>query len=919
MTEMLFKGMTRPAMILGIPINAFLIVGGFIFLLAVYTNMLVLILFLPAILIMRILTKIDDFIFRLIGLNFYMNWFSTGKFMPAFLSKKYWGGVTAFTAQEYRKLQEQGLPKVTAFDLSQQPSFINLIPYSTHFSDDTIIDKDGNFIAVWKIEGVGFEAEDEDTIMQFSQNLNMIFKAFSTEPVAFYHHNARHDTTVKLKSNFNNSFLKEIDELYYKSFGDGNLKVNSLYFTMVFKPFDSRLKKSAYKKMDYKEKRKELVNNYKQMKEYCLRLESNLAKFYPVRLGTYTQNNQRYSEILSFFSYLISGNFSKVHINNSQIFTYLSGGLNEIIFGKNTIQLNANNGEKKFARIIEIKDYTSETYAGMLDILMLLDVDYTITHSFSLIPRFEAQKAISKQEKQLVSSEDEGLSQLTQLTMAKDELISGDICFGNYHFTLMIFGSSKEDVTKKANSAITAMNDIGFGITLSNLAIISSYFAQLPCNFSIRPRVSLISSKNYASFISFHNFPSGKKDKNCWGDAITTLKSRNGTPYYINFHETKRDRNDFNEKHLGNTLIVGASGSGKTVLQLFLANQMMKYADINTFDDNSEIKNFSMVFFDKDRGAHANVLACGGQYFAIKNGVSTGFNPFMCENTPNNQAFLYSLVKLIVGRELNPLEEDQLNKAITSVLSLPLEFRTRGITRVIEHLPNDMTRDDTLVRRLKNWSYGNNYGWVFDNENDLLSFPPDKNLFGIDGTEFLDEKDVSAPISLYLFWKIENSLIDGRRFVWNIDECWKWIENETVARVVKDKLKTIRKLNGLVEMATQSPEDFLRNDIARAIVEQSATLIFLPNPKAREEDYVQGFNLTKEQFERIKNLSATSRTFLIKKSDETTFVKLDLSSLGSKNLKILSTTKDNWDLIDELEAKGLSGEDFVKEFKAKCV
>jgi type IV secretion system protein VirB4 len=919
MTETLFKGMTRPAMMLGIPINAFLIVGGFIFLLAVYTNMLLLILFLPAILIMRILTKFDDFIFRLIGLNFYMSWFATGKFMPTILSKKYWGGVTAFTTQEYRKLQEQGLPKVTAFDLSQQPSFLNLIPYSTHFSDNTIIDKDGNFIAVWKIEGVGFEAEDEDTIMQFSQNLNMIFKAFSTEPVAFYHHNIRHNTTAKLKSNFNNSFLKEIDELYYKSFADGNLKVNSLYFTMVFKPFESSLKKSAYKKLDYKTKRDELLVNYKQMKEYCLRLESNLAKFYPTRLSTYTENNNKYSEILSFFSYLISGNFSKVRINNSQIFTYMGCGLNEIIFGKNIIQLNMNNGNKKFARIIEIKDYTSETHAGILDVLMLLDIDYTITHSFSLVPRFEAKKAISKQEKQLVSSEDDGFSQLAQLTLARDELISGDICFGNYHFTVTVFGSNKEDAAKKANTVITSMNDLGFGVTLSSLAIISSYFAQLPCNFSIRPRVSLISSKNYASFISFHNFPNGKKNKNCWGDAITTLKSRNGTPYYINFHEIKRGKNDFNEKHLGNTLIVGASGSGKTVLQLFLANQMMKYADIGTFDDKSEIKNFSMVFFDKDRGAHANVLACGGQYFAIKNGVSTGFNPLMCENTPNNQAFLYSLMKLIVGRELNPLEEDQLNKAIVSVLNLPHEFRKRGITRIMEHLPNDMSKDDTLIRRLKNWSYGNNYGWVFDNDDDLLSFPPDKNLFGIDGTEFLDEKDVSAPISLYLFWKIENSLIDGRRFVWNIDECWKWIENETVARVVKDKLKTIRKLNGLVEMATQSPEDFLRNDIARAIVEQSATLIFLPNPKAREEDYVQGFNLTREQFERVKNLSATSRTFLVKKSDEATFVKLDLSSLGDKNLKILSTTKDNWDLIDELEAKGLSGEDFVQEFKERCV
>jgi type IV secretion system protein VirB4 len=140
---------------------------------------------------------------------------------------------------------------------------------------------------------------------------------------------------------------------------------------------------------------------------------------------------------------------------------------------------------------------------------------------------------------------------------------------------------------------------------------------------------------------------------------------------------------------------------------------------------------------------------------------------------------------------------------------------------------------------------------------------------------------------------------------------------------VRDKLKTIRKLNGLVEMATQSPEDFLRNPIARSIVEQSATLIFLPNSKAREEDYTKGFNLTHEQYRLIKELSPSSRTFLLKKGDEATFCRLDLSSLGGKNLKILSTTKDNWDLIEELQTKlsknEITAEEFTQEFRQRCV
>jgi type IV secretion system protein VirB4 len=918
MTETLFKGMTRPAMVMGVPITPFAVVIGFLFLLAVYTNILLLVIAVPAVLVMKAMAKKDSFIFRLLGLNILMNFFAAGKFTSP-VSKKFWNGALVFTAQEYRKIKEQGQPKLTAFDLNNQLSFLSLIPYSSHFSNDTIVDKDGNFIAVWKVEGTAFEASEEDEIVLLGENLNTIFKAFASEPVAFYHHNIRHQTSIKLSSRFNNSFLQEVDELYYQSFDSNNLKVNSLYFTLVYQPFASnRLKKSAFKKMDFADKQNELIVQYKQFKEYCARLESNLQKFKPSRLKTYKENNLQYSEILSFFSYLLSGKWQKVAVNPTQINQYMTAGLNEIIFGKDTIQLNFNDNSKKFARVIEIKDYTNETHSGILNALMYQNVEYIASHSFALVPQYEAKGAISKQEKQLLASSDDGLRQLDELTWAKDALISGDISFGKYHFSLLVFGATIEQVQKNANLLITAMGDLGFNVTTANLALPAAYFAQLPCNFHLRSRVSLISSKNFSSFVSFHNFPIGKKERNCWGDAITTLKATNGTPYFLNFHEIRPGRDDFNEKYLGNTLTVGTSGSGKTVLQLFLADQMMKYADKNSFDDKSEVKNFTLVFFDKDRGAHANVLACGGQYFAVKNGVPTGFNPFMCENTPEKIAFLYSLMTLLVGRALNPAEEDELSKAVKSVLEMPLALRKHGITKLIQHLSVDNSKDDTLYRRLKNWSRDGAYGWVFDNSEDTFTFDEHTNIYGIDGTEFLDEPIVSAPISLYLFERI-NELIDGRRFVLNIDECWKWIEDPTVAKVVRDKLKTIRKLNGLVHMATQSPEDFLQNPIARAIVEQSATLIFLPNPKAREEDYVKGFNLTHEQFRMVKNLQPTSRTFLLKKGDEATFLVLDLSSLGSKNLKILSTTKDNWELLDELQAKSLHADEFTKEFKERCV
>ena len=66
---------------------------------------------------------------------------------------------------------------------------------------------------------------------------------------------------------------------------------------------------------------------------------------------------------------------------------------------------------------------------------------------------------------------------------------------------------------------------------------------------------------------------------------------------------------------------------------------------------------------------------------------------------------------------------------------------------------------------------------------------------------------------------------------------------------------------------TQSPSDTLRSPIARALIEQTATFIFLPNPTADEADYVEGFKLTPTEFELLKGLGESSRTFLIKQGD----------------------------------------------------
>lgn len=67
--NVLFRGCTRPAMFMGVPYVPFFIGAGSCLLLAMYTNLFLLLLIVPVIFVMRQMARRDEMIFRLLGLR----------------------------------------------------------------------------------------------------------------------------------------------------------------------------------------------------------------------------------------------------------------------------------------------------------------------------------------------------------------------------------------------------------------------------------------------------------------------------------------------------------------------------------------------------------------------------------------------------------------------------------------------------------------------------------------------------------------------------------------------------------------------------------------------------------------------------------------------------------------------------------
>lgn len=62
-----------------------------------------------------------------------------------------------------------------------------------------------------------------------------------------------------------------------------------------------------------------------------------------------------------------------------------------------------------------------------------------------------------------------------------------------------------------------------------------AFWAQIPGNFDYIVRKATISSLNLAGFASQHNYPTGNKFNNHWGDAVTVFDTTSGTPFFSTF------------------------------------------------------------------------------------------------------------------------------------------------------------------------------------------------------------------------------------------------------------------------------------------------------------------------------------------------------------------------------------------------
>lgn len=753
-----------------------------------------------------------------------------------------------------------------------------MLPYGRHLDEATLITRDGQLLQFVHLQGLAFETADTDELNYRKNVRDTVLRAIATPRLSLYHHVLRRRVVPELAGRFASPFARALDAAWSGRLAERRLFANDLFFTLVRRPaiaegstLGGLLKRNAVANA---------AERARDKRELEAARDAFLAALQPygARLMTaYTLNGETFSEPLELLACLFNGDMRPLGPRSGDLSRDIPR--RRVSFGRDAIEFSPAGEEPRgFGALVSIKEYPLHTAPGQLDALYRLPRELVVTQSFSFIDRQAALNRMNLTLRRMRAADDEALSLQRDLTAAKDNVAAGRAAFGEHHQTVLVRAETLDQLDEAVADVQATLAEIGILGVRESVALEPSFWAQFPGNAPFIPRRALISSANFASLASCHNHPLGRARDNHWGPAVAVLETTAASPYYFNFHHGD----------LGNFLIIGPSGSGKTVALNFLLAQAQKFKP-------------RTIFFDKDRGGEIFVRAVNGRYDVLRPGTPTGFNPLQLPDTPANRRFLMQWTAKLLTAHGESLSADDMNliaDAVTANFEQSPELRRLRYFRELFAGARRPSAGD-LAGRLAAWVGDGDKAWLFDNDMDHLSL--DAQTVGFDMTQVLDDPVVRTPAMLYLFHRVEERL-DGSPAIIVVDEGWKALDDDVFVARIRDWEKTIRKRNGIVGFATQSASDALESRIASAIIEQSATQIFMPNAKAQARDYCEGFGLTAHEFDLVRTLPDTSRCFLIKHGADSVVARLNLNGFD-KLLTVLSGRERTVRRLDDLRAE----------------
>jgi type IV secretion system protein VirB4 len=515
--------------------------------------------------------------------------------------------------------------------------------------------------------------------------------------------------------------------------------------------------------------------------------------------------------------------------------------------------------DDEYVRVLTLKELPRETRPLLLQGLFDIEANFHVVMEWHPVDNGKARKEIASRRRHYHNSKTSFVSNLqdSKTTGADDNLVDdakaaavaelGNALtalgmegksFGELTLSVVVYDDDRttlEHAVAEFQKLFTQHDGLLYE---ERYNLLNAFFATVPGNKQFNLRKQWALNSNHADLSFLFNIDTGSQtNPHLEREYLAVLESTHGTPYFMNLHSGD----------VAHTLLLGATGSGKSFTLSFTLQSLQKYDPLTfIFDLGGSYETLTRVF----GGTYLNV--------GLKNPGFT-INPFSLDATHENMNFLYLFLRVLIeagGRyELTMADEKALFAAIERAYKLPPEIRT---------LTNFASILGPLGERLHRWTKAGQFGHLFDNIEDTLTFSRFQT-FNFDG--WAEYPDVLEPLLFYVLQRA-SSEIERRENtatfkVFVIDEAWIFLKNKTIRDWITRAEKTWRKKNAAMILATQSVVELAASDMLHIVNESCPTKIFLSNPNIDRKLYSEIFQLSDTQLELLESLVPKRELLLI--------------------------------------------------------
>ena len=737
----------------------------------------------------------------------------------------------------------------------------SMLPYVSLVTDRTIRTRGNELMQCIRLEGVNSTTSEDALLDRIGGLLAGIVAQVGTG-FSFYLHKVSKAVDVTLPPIPGAGFAAAVDQRWQAHLGRSGLRDKTLTLTVLKRPeTGSRLPfgLSAGRARHAADTTRRL----RKLDEVVGFLLSSFDELKPRLLAAST------GELLGFLGSLNIGEEHPLYPRSRLGVIAEDVANTRVTFRGTTIALSDGAVGDKLGTIFAVKNYPAKTDSLMLDELNL-PVDMVVTHSFVPINANIMAGRIKRQLRLMQAANDGAVSLAQELELARDDLESKRLIFGEHHMTVAVYARTRGQLEDIAAEIRNISATSGINLISEAFGARAHFMAQHPGNTGARSRKAAITNHNFADLATFHRTPLGKTGREVpWSVPITLFPTPERSGFRFNFHEQGApDR----EPTGGHTLILGRPGSGKSVLAAFLMT-MARRAGARLF------------VFDYRAGMEMAVRALGGSYSTVRAGRPTGLNPLQTEIDARGQAWLADWLASLLERRDRPLTPVQTNR-LQEVVRQNASAGNAGLRNWSDFASLLVSTDDDgdLFERMQEWTAEGRYGWIFGaNANDTFQIggSTDADVAGFDLTGILDsesERERMAVLS-YLFRRVERVIEDRKPTIIVIDEAWKALDNAYFAERLSNWLVTARKQNAVVVMMTQYASQLERTRTGKTIVEAVPTQVLLPNIRASAADYAM-LGLSDKELDVLLGVGSASRLALVRDDRGAVVIDADLGALG---------------------------------------